>query len=65
MTSLQYRSALAELGLTQLGAARVFGVAGRTSRRWASGEASIPTIVIKVLKLAIARRVLLRDIEQA
>lgn len=36
MTPTDYRDALADLGLTQSGAARFLGVDGKTSRDWAN-----------------------------
>jgi hypothetical protein len=35
MTPTQFREALAALGLSQLGAARLWGINPRTVRRWA------------------------------
>lgn len=45
MTPAAYRDALARLGLSQVGAARLFGVNPRTSRRWALGELEVPRAV--------------------
>lgn len=53
MTSTQYRKALEKLGLSQMAAARVLGVNGRTSQRWASGEQDIPKLVEIALTLMI------------
>ena len=50
MTALEYRATLSRLGLTQTGAARLLGVTGRTSRRWAAGE-TIPQSVVLHLRL--------------
>jgi hypothetical protein len=36
MTAAQYRNALAQVGLTPTAAARLLGIYGRTSRRYAS-----------------------------
>ena len=38
MTPTQFRAAIDQLGLSQLGAARLVGADGRTARRWALGE---------------------------
>ncbi len=54
MTAAEYRDALAALGLTQVGAARLFGVNERTSRRWALGQNDIPRAVEIVLKQMIS-----------
>jgi hypothetical protein len=51
MTGNQFRTALKNLGLTQMAAARLFFVDGRTVRRWAAGTAPIPHPVVIVLRL--------------
>lgn len=47
MTADNFRAALACLGLTQTGAARVIGVDARTVRRWA--ETGAPRVVALLL----------------
>jgi hypothetical protein len=64
MTAKQYQAALDRLKLSQLGAARLFGADGRTSRRWASGERSVPPQVAILLKLMLAGKITAADIEQ-
>jgi hypothetical protein len=50
MTPNQYRAALARLELTQLRAARLFGVGERTARRWAeTGPASTAAILLRAM----------------
>lgn len=51
MTSDQYKSAIAALGLTQAGAAVLFGVALRTSSGWACGDYRVPRSVAMLLEL--------------
>lgn len=51
MTPDAYRASLDSLGLSQVGAARLFGVDPRTSRRWALGEQDIPKAVELALQL--------------
>lgn len=63
MTANQYRSALSRLGLTQVGAARLFSAGERTSRRWASGEADVPRSVAILLRLLLAGKITVKDIE--
>lgn len=63
MTANQYRAALDRLGLSQLGAARLFEADGRTSRRWALGERSVPIGIAILLKLMLAGKVTAADIE--
>lgn len=61
MTANQYRAALAKLGLSQVGAARLFGVNDVTSRRWAKSGVS-GTVAI-LLRLLLAKKITVEDIE--
>ena len=54
MTHLEYRDAIATLGLTQVSAAHLLGVASRTSRHWAKGDRNIPPPVARFLRFLIA-----------
>jgi hypothetical protein len=63
MTSDEYRDALARLGLSQVKAAHLFGSDPRTSRRWALGERDIPICVEIVLRLMLAGKITVADIE--
>ncbi len=63
MTANQFRAALARLELSQLGAARLLSADGRTARRWALGERSIPPAVAILLRLLIAGTISVKDIE--
>lgn len=63
MTSNQFRSATRRLELSQLGAARLFGADGRTARRWALGERSIPPTVVILLRLMLIGKITAADIE--
>ncbi len=63
MTAKQFQAALDRLKLSQLGAARLFGADGRTARRWASGERSIPPTVAILLKLMLAGKITADDIQ--
>lgn len=65
MTKNQFRAALDRLGLSQLGAARLFGADGRTARRWALGERSVPNSVAILLRLMLAGKIAQTDIEAA
>jgi DNA-binding transcriptional regulator YiaG len=51
MTADQFRAALAGLGMTQAGFARVALVDARTVRRWALGERDVPGPVVALLRL--------------
>ena len=63
MTAKQYQAAIDRLGLSQLGAARLFGADGRTSRRWASGERAVPQTVAILLGLLLAGTIAPADIK--
>ena len=62
MTSEQYRRALARLGLTQNGAARLFGIDDRTSRRYVSGDSAVPTAIVILLRLLLAGKLSTDDV---
>lgn len=64
MTPTQYRAALTKLGLTQAAAGRLFGIGDRTGRRWAR-EGGIPETAAILLRLALAGKITLADIEKA
>ena len=49
MDATAYRDQIARLGLSQESAARVCGVNGRTSRRWALDERAVPGTVERLL----------------
>ncbi len=49
MDATGYREQLGRLGLTQTAAATALGVDDRTSRRWATGERSVPGTVARLL----------------
>lgn len=63
MTANQYRAALAKLGLTQVGAARLFGVAPKTSRNWARFGVRGTTEIL--LRLMLDGKVSEREIRNA
>lgn len=50
MTPNQFRKAIAELGLSQGEAARLFDVSIRTTHGWARGDAPVPRPVAMVLR---------------
>ena len=63
MTANQFRSALSRLELSQLGAARLFGVNGRTVRRWALGEISVPEDKATLLRLLLDGKITIEDVQ--
>ena len=65
MTPTEYREAIKSLGLSQVGASRLFGVDPRTSRRWAIGELPVPRAVALCLILMMAHGVSAADAERA
>lgn len=62
MTANEYRAALVRLDLSQVGAARLFGVNDVTSRRWAAKGVDGPVVIL--LQLMLAGKVDENDIEQ-
>lgn len=61
MTANQYRATLAALGLTQVGAARLFGIADKTSRNWArEGVQGTAAILLALMR---AGKVQIEDVE--
>jgi DNA-binding transcriptional regulator YiaG len=52
----EYASAIEHLGLSQLAAAKLLGVDGRTSRRWVSGDRDVPEPAARFLRYLIATR---------
>lgn len=65
MTAKQFQAALDRLGLSQVGAARLFGADPRTARRWALGERSIPESVAILLRLMLAGKITANDIQSS
>ena len=64
MTPSQFRTALDRLKLSQLGAGRLFGAESeRTPRRWASGERAVPKSVVILLRLMLAGKVSVEDVQ--
>ena len=49
MNADQFRAALADLGLSQVGFARIALVDARTVRRWCEGSRAIPGPVVALL----------------
>lgn len=53
MTAQEYRAALAELGLSQVGAGRLMGVSPRTAQNYATDGPSGPAALAVRLLLAL------------
>jgi hypothetical protein len=65
MTSKQYRNAIEALGLTQVDAAKFFGVSERQSRYWAARDGSpipIPITVEMILRIMLAKDISVEDV---
>lgn len=62
MTSLEYRDALAKLGLTIVGAAPYFSFGRRHSQRIAGGRTPVPGLVEKVLCLLLSGKITKEDL---
>jgi DNA-binding transcriptional regulator YdaS (Cro superfamily) len=65
MTPKQFTAALAQLELSQVGAAKLLGCDERSARRYAAGDREIPAAVAKLLRLALAGKVTVEEIETA
>lgn len=65
MTPKQFRTALDRLHLSQLGAARLLGVAPRTAQGYALGETSVPEPIAVLLRLMADGKITPADIETA
>lgn len=62
MTRTQYVDAIDRLGLSQRAAGAFLGVDERTSRRWVSGESTVPESVAKLLRLMIRMKIRPEDV---
>jgi DNA-binding transcriptional regulator YiaG len=57
MTTTEFRDTLTALGLSQVGAARLLGVDGRTVRRWIKGDREIPAPAARFLIYLVAAEI--------
>lgn len=65
MTANQFRAALGRLDLSQAGAANLVGADPRTGRRWALGERQVPECVAILLRLLLAGKITIEDVDGA
>lgn len=65
MTPNQFRTVIERLGLSQAKAAALVGADPRTGRRWALGERNVPECVAILLRLLIAGKLTIEDIDGA
>lgn len=64
MTADELERALGRLDISQVGAAVILGVSDRAIRRYIAGT-PIPEPTAKLLRLALAGKITVRDIERA
>lgn len=65
MTPRQFQSAIDRLGLSQVKAAKLVEVDPRTARKWVQGVNRVPECVAILLRLMLAGKVTIEDIEEA
>lgn len=65
MTPTEYRDHIARLGLSQVRAGRLLGRDARTSRRWALGQSNIPPEAAIILRLLVAGKLTIAQVEAA
>lgn len=65
MTPKQFTAAIAKLGLSQVGAAKLLGITDRTARRYVAGDCEIPEPTAKLLRLALSGKITTEDIADA
>jgi hypothetical protein len=53
MSPQEYFNAISDIGMTQVGAARFFGIDGRTSRKWVAGTNAVPLAVAMLLRVML------------
>lgn len=65
MTPTQFQAAIDRLGLSQVAAAKLVKANPRTARKWASGASGVPECVAILLRLLVAGKITVADIEGA
>lgn len=65
MTANQFRVAISRINLSQVGAARLVGADPRTGRRWALGEVGVPECIAILLRLLVAGKITVDDVNAA
>lgn len=63
MTPRQFNIALGLIGSSQLAFAKVIKVNARTIRRWALGEAEVPTAVAMLLNLMLETQSTVKELK--
>ena len=65
MTPSELRAIIAHLGLTQVGVARILGVTSRAVGMWVAGDRKVPELLAKVLRMIIAGKITVEDLDKA
>lgn len=63
MTPTQFQTAIDRLGLSQVAAAKLVKADPRTARKWVAGVNKVPECVAILLRLLLAGKVTVTDIE--
>jgi hypothetical protein len=61
----EYEELMHMLGLNDEDCTRLFGHAGRTARRYRSGEGAAPLATLKLMRLMAAGKLTRREVDQA
>jgi hypothetical protein len=64
MTPAQFQTAINRLGLSQVRAAKLFGFEPRSARRWAASDSAVPEPVAILLRLLLAGKITIEDVEK-
>lgn len=62
MTSLQFRTFIQRLGLSQEAAGEFFGYSARQGQRWANDERPVPIAVAKLIRLMVKLKLSPEDV---
>jgi hypothetical protein len=63
MSRAQYRAALKKLGISHVGAGKVFGLYHRHAQRFATGESPVPEPLAKLIRLMVRLNLRPEDVE--
>jgi hypothetical protein len=63
MSKAQYRVALKKLGISHIGAGKVFGLYHRHAQRFATGKSPVPEPLAKLIRLMIRLDLKPEDVE--
>jgi hypothetical protein len=63
MDAEEYRRALCHLGVSHLGAGKIFGLSARQAQRLASGDSKISAPMGKLIRLSLEKRLTAKKIQ--